>query len=114
MSPQKSDMAMPCRLPLTTVLCGGGGAWHPASGTVPSLHLPPVQAASIPPHGGGLRDRPSLSAMCRRRVRTEKLMCQAHRLWQGGRGAGGAGCGGRAWVEEGRLRKRLGQSARPQ
>lgn len=65
----------------------GGEQWHPASGTVPSLHLPPVQVAPIPPHGGGLMDRPSRSAMCRWRVRTEELICQAQRLRRGvGRG----------------------------
>lgn len=70
-----------------------GGQWHPAGGTVPSLHLPQVQAASISPHGGGLMDRPSRSARCRGRVRTEKLICQAQRL-RGGWGWGVGETGG--------------------
>lgn len=105
MSPQKSDMAMPCRLPLATALCGGrkGGMasskWH--------CPLPPPA-----PCAGGFhpptRRGPNGQALP---VRHVQAVSEDRKADMSGP-VSAAGGGER--LEEGRLRKRLGQSVQPQ
>lgn len=100
-SPRKPDMIAPFELPLATVaLQRETGQWHPASGTVPSLHVTSFAGSFHLPTLRGASGQATVgSAVCRWPARTERPALSGQASAEGGDG-----------LEEARLEKRLGQA----
>lgn len=87
-SPRKPDMIAPFELPLATVaLQRETGQWHPASGTVPSLHVTSFAGSFHLPTLRGASGQATVgSAVCRWPARTERPALSGQASAEGGMG----------------------------